>query len=93
MSNTTPTDNLAAAVAEFIARQTRSSHPAGNFDNAGRWYPIAGEHCECCDSIRTPSRAWPNTLNKHCRSAAHVANLYGVDVTELRRAVRAAKEV
>lgn len=84
------TPELAAAVKTFRSRQARYDHPDGCFDNANRWYPSDDERCDCCDYIRSPSRVWPNSLNTHCRSAEHVANLFNVDVTLLRRAARAA---
>lgn len=79
---------LARATREYLARQSRASHPDGRFDKGGRWFPSGSEEQICCRSIRTPSRAWPNSLNKHCRSIDHVANLFGVDAKELRRATR-----
>lgn len=85
--------NLYAALKEYQARQARASHPEGTFDKAQRWYPSENEHQSCCDAIRGPSRAWPNSLNKHCRSIEHVANLFAVDAKELRKLARAiAKE-
>jgi len=79
------------AVQVYRARQSRSAHPAGHFDKAGRWYPDSLETCPCCASIRTPSRAWPNSLNKHCRSIEHIANLCKVDPSALRKAIRQAQ--
>ena len=72
----------------FLKRQSREAHPSGKFDSAGRWYPAAEEKCHCCDGIREPSRGWPMTLNKHCRSAKHVSSLYSVELKALRSAVK-----
>lgn len=81
------------AAQEFLARQRNQKHPDGKFAGAGRWYPDPDtERCVCCESIRPPSRAWPSSLNKHCRTAIHVANLFGIDVKELRRAVALLKK-
>ncbi len=80
--------DVTAAAKEYIARQERTSHPVGHFDRAGRWYPSDEEWQRCCTQIRGPSRAWPYPLLKHARSATHVAQLYGVDVKDLRQAVR-----
>lgn len=80
-----------AAAAAYIARQQRREHPAGKFDNAGRWQPSAAERCDCCDRVRTPSRAYKYSLMVHCRTMAHIANLYGVSVQDVRKAVRLAK--
>lgn len=78
------------AAEEYIKRQDRRSHPSGSCDKGGRWYPDESERCECCESIREPSRAYPWSLMIHCRTARHVANLYGVDKADVRRAARAA---
>ena len=88
---TTPTaasTTIETAVHEFIARRDRMSHPAGSFDKAGRWYPSSTEHCDCCDSVRGPSRAYPYSYMTHCRTMAHVANLHGASLSELRKEVR-----
>lgn len=79
---------ILAAAQTFIDRSDRLEHPHGQFDNARRWYPDAGERCECCEHIRRPSRGYPFSWMKHCRSAVHLANLYDVDATLLRRAAR-----
>ena len=76
------------AAYEYIRRRERATHPDGSFDRGGRWYPSEAEEQPCCDCIRRPSRAWPYTLMTHCRSVVHVANLYGVDPREVRRAVK-----
>lgn len=75
------------AANEYRARQNRDSHPSGIFDRASRWYPDSCEEQSCCKGVRDPSRRFPLSLNKHCRSIEHVANLYGVSETELRKAV------
>ena len=79
------------AAREYIARQSRDTHPDGTFDRAGRWYPSESEWCNCCTGIRSPSRAYPYSLMTHCRSAGHVAALYGVDARDLRRAIKYVK--
>lgn len=80
------------AAQEWTARKSRQTHPAGRADRGGRWYPAPAEEMACCLPIREPSRAYPWSLAHHCRSAAHVAALYGVDVREVRRAARAQAE-
>jgi hypothetical protein len=72
----------------YLDRQSRDEHPDGHFDNKKRWEPSSIEHCECCDSIRTPSKAWPFSLMVHCRTAQHIARLYGVPSRELLAAAR-----
>ncbi len=77
---------LEEAAQEYLDRQARKSHPGGSFDKAKRFYPFEDE--DCCIGIRGPSRSYPYTLMIHCRSAKHVANLYDVDVTDLKRKAR-----
>ena len=81
--------DIAVAVQTFIARRDRTQHPAGSFDKKSRWYPNESEQQSCCSAIRGPSRAWPYSLLVHCRTAGHVAALYGVPASEIRRAARA----
>ncbi|KON48494.1 hypothetical protein [Mariprofundus ferrooxydans] len=81
-------ENIVKAIEVYLSRSCYSSHPDGRFDNAKRWYPSASEERFCCDDIRPPSRAYPSSLNKHCRSIKHIAALYDVDETILRRVAR-----
>lgn len=73
-----------AALAEFRALSNREIHPEGEFDKAGRWYPSDYERCDCCDSIRAPSRAYPYSYMVHCRTLKHVCCKYGVDERTVR---------
>ena len=77
---------LGQAVEEYQKRQSREHHPGGKFDKGGRWYPSAEEKRACCDKVRSPSRAFPYSLMLHCRTAGHVAALFGVNTAELRAA-------
>lgn len=77
------------AGSEYLSRKERRSHPKGDFDNAQRWFPKTEEICECCSYIRSPSRAYPFSYMLHCRTAQHVANLFGVDVKRARKAAKA----
>lgn len=72
-----------SACIEFRKRQNRESHPSGNFDKAGRWFPNDAEESLCCKSISSPTRAYPFSLNSHCRTAKHVANLYAITTREM----------
>lgn len=81
-------NNIHPAADELEARKARIHHPRGQFDKASRWLPDDSEWRDCCASIRSPSRAHPFSLMVHCRSAAHVANLFEVDPTELRREIK-----
>jgi len=90
--NTQYQNRLNTAVICYLERQSRSSHPSGKFDNARRWEPDEGERRKCCNSIRTPSRAWAYSLMLHCRTMVHIAQLYDVDLRGLRTAVAAARK-
>lgn len=76
------------AALEYIDRKNRDVHPSGDFDNAGRWEPNGEEWCECCSYIRSPSRSYPFSLIVHCRTVGHIAQLYKVDKSDLRKKVR-----
>lgn len=84
-------NELAKALYEWRARKDRRHHPSGKFDKQGRFYPDGNETCECCKGIRSPSVAYPYSLMTHCRSVEHVANMFKVDVAELRRETRYCK--
>ena len=86
-------NRLDAAVSEYFGRRQRHAHPAGEWDNAGRWYPSEDEHQECCRCIRYPSRRFPHSLNKHCRSLQHIALMYRVDLKYLRRHARQLRDL
>ena len=79
---------LVKAALLYSRRQNRLDQPDGSFDRSGRWYPSEEERQVCCSGIRTPSRAFPYSLNAHCRSIEHIAHLTGVDKKELRKAVK-----
>jgi hypothetical protein len=81
-------DRAAKAGLEFACRELKFHRPDGTFDEGARFYPSEKEARDCCANIRAPSRAFPFSLMKHCRTAKHVAKLYGV--TE--KAVRAEAE-
>lgn len=74
------------AARTYYLRKHRLEHPQMFWDNAKRAYPEDDEWCECCDTIRPPSRAYPYSLMKHCRSVEHVAHLHGVP--EQQKAIR-----
>lgn len=81
----TPDSPLARAVTEYMDRQDRVRHPDGCSDGARRWDPYPAEQRACCRRIRVPSLAHPFSLMVHCRTAAHVANLFDVNVADVRR--------
>ena len=88
---TAPAPSAAAlkAALAYRARQSRQSHPKGTFDKGSRWYPSSEEKCDCCEGVRSPSRAWPWSYMVHCRTMTHVASLHGVPLPEVRAALRA----
>src|SRR5262249_53516360 len=74
---------------ELACRELRLHHPEGTFDEGSRFYPSEKEARDCCETIRAPSRAFPFSLMKHCRTIKHVVRLY--NVTE--KAVKAEAEL
>jgi len=72
-------DEYQTALWQYAARRARREHPEGQFDKAGRWHPSDSERQPCCSSIRQPSKRYPHSLLKHCRSLGHVARLNDVD--------------
>ena len=90
--NTQYQNQLDAAVVCYLDRQSRNIHSEGKFGKARRWEPDEGERRKCCDSIRTPSRVRPYTLEQHCRTMLHIAHLYDVDLSVLRTMVAAARK-
>jgi hypothetical protein len=81
------------AAARYLRRKNRKEMPAGNFDNAKRFF--LAENLSCC-GVRAPSRAHPFSELSHGRTMVHVSNLEGADLKAVRRLVRligAAKDV
>ena len=70
----------------YIERRRKSSHPLGIWISR-EWFPDCIEHRECCDQIRQPSTT-THSLMRHCRTLKHVANLYGVPLSESPRIAR-----
>ena len=82
------TGNAVPAARQWLARNKGPSRPAGRWDGASRYYPSDDERRECCDDIRSPSRAYPYSLWSHVHSAVHVAALFEANPTEVRRAAK-----
>jgi hypothetical protein len=68
------------AALEYKALKSREQNPAGQFDNGGRFR--LATPCDCCDSIRAPSRAYPYSMMVHGRTAHHIAHLFGIKDSE-----------
>ena len=81
-------DNVTLAAVLYIKRRGRDEHPSGTFDSAGRWEPTDNESQDCCDSIRSPSRAFPYSYMTHCRTVKHVATLLNADEKVVRKRVK-----
>jgi hypothetical protein len=77
---------------EFICRDLRLHHPDGAFDDGGRFYPSEKEVRDCCAGIRAPSRAFPFSLMKHCRTVKHIAKLYEVSEKDLKAEAEKVKQ-
>jgi hypothetical protein len=80
----TATKSLVAAI--YAARKNRTTHPEGNPDKRGRWYPTEREDAGGDgSSTRSPSVAWPWSYMLHCRTRKHCTvlverALQGLDV-------------
>jgi hypothetical protein len=72
-----------------IAREERTESPRGEWRER-LWYPAPEERRACCESI-TPTEANRQALESHCRTQAHVAQLFDVPLPELRRTVKRLK--
>lgn len=81
---------LSAALAVLQDRQLRRTNPAGYFKGK-RWYPDASELRLIPNNVRTPTLEHPYTMLRYCRTAQHVANLFRVDVRDLKEAARVGK--
>jgi len=80
---------LHQAVAVALARELRKEHPEGDWQD-GLWYPSPEERRSCCEKL-APSPGNKQALESHCRSKAHIANLFDVPVPDLKRAVLSAR--
>ena len=61
---------------KYIVEYLSQHHnPKGKYDKGRRWYPYEEETCTCCSGIRSPSRAFPYSLYKHCSSKKHLKQL------------------
>ena len=68
----------------FQQLKERDIHPAGNFDNAGRFYP-ADHLYNFVSHLRSPSRSWPYSYMQGCRTkkfVRHVAEEFSPSSTE-----------
>lgn len=78
---------LETAATEFIARHENRSRPTGTEDSTG-WSPDLAERRDCCTQLGHGVWTWPQKrLCNHCKTYLHIAQLFHVDVRELRREV------
>lgn len=70
---------------EYINRRDRICHPGGSFDSGGRF--SLSEKYDCCDGIRSPSRAYPFSEMLHGRTLGHVAHEFCIEqhISVIRR--------
>ena len=85
------TDAEKEAGLEFYRRKNRMIDPPGWFDKAGRFY--ANELTEAVLTCRAPSSAFPYPEMKAARTAAHCAEVFGVEPLAVRRIARAMEAV
>lgn len=75
-----------AAAFSARARRDRRERPDGSWDGAGR-FNLAETCGSVCEGYRTASRAYPYSELKHGSTVKHVAGLYRVAATNVRRLV------
>jgi len=72
----------------YFSRQTRYSHPEGDFDNDGIWFASEIEQCECCENLRVATAKYPYSSQIHYRSFKHVCNLNDIDPGSIKKEAR-----
>ena len=71
---------LDLAVETYFMRREGREDPRGHYDAPGNWYPDRLlEERGCCEAIQ------PHSLNRHCQSITHIANMYRIRPAVLRR--------
>jgi hypothetical protein len=78
---------LEEAAHAAVAREKRREAPRGAWQD-GLWLPAGEERRPCCEAIAPPTLANRQALENHCRSQAHVAQLFAVPLPALRQRVR-----
>jgi len=89
------TPAIVAATREYFDLYNRVSHPAGDFDKAGRF--TLKNYFRCCNGISDPTRRFPYPEMLHGRTIAHAVSTYNSTVTPRYRVtpeeVRAADRI
>lgn len=76
-------DAVRAAAEEYVARQEYRSDPKMAEDHTDKYNIADEEKRSCC----TPYLRRRYELNRHCRSAEHVANLFDVSLQDMMNEV------
>jgi hypothetical protein len=82
---------LREATAVAVAREQREACPEGEWRDR-LWYPSPEERRACCEKIH-PCEANRQALESHCRTQAHVAQLYSVPLAALRSSIQSARKL
>lgn len=69
---------------EYLKRKYRYTYPDGH-SKGKKWYPYEIEHAKCCDTIRSPSNAYPWSLMIHCKSLKHLCTLHDANISKVRK--------
>ena len=77
-------EKLDKAAQEYLNRKSKKTFPKGSFHNH-KWYPSEEEKRNCCFAIRHPSIKFPYSLLGHCRTIKHIANVFGVKLSDLEK--------
>lgn len=87
-------ERVREAAREYLQRNrsVRWVLEVGTRDPLARWYPNELERCPLCDSVRQPTRQWPNTLITHCRGPEHISRKYDITRAELLEAAQTLEE-
>ena len=81
---------LCAAAQCYVQRREGKEIPLGYSNKQGWWFPEQAEsQYGCCQALTRPSRSRPLVLLRHCKTLRHIAEMYGVVETHLRRYVQA----
>jgi len=79
-------------VAEIVVRlKDRDIHPDGFFDRGGRWFPF--KETASLREVRAPSKPYPFSYLRHCRTAKYQAQLHGVDLGNVKKAMKEVRKL
>ncbi|MDB5825648.1 MAG: hypothetical protein JWR21_4352 [Herminiimonas sp.] len=77
---------VVSAASRYIDLQSGKARVEGTFDSVRRFH--LSTYCECCDGIRSPSRAFPYSHLRHAKSIEHVCSEAGIaEYTSMARSV------